>query len=102
MTIDAFEQATAELSAGMVPWPDDYVEDLTPSAALVLCRQMAMATLKVVMGGALSLDEDPDESAGVMDEIVNGCAAAVAGLTHACVALELLPVEAEEALEAGQ
>ena len=98
MTDSTLEATQAELSGAMVPWPDDYVEELSPHAALLLCRQMAMATMKVITGAALSLDEDPDGDAGVLDEITNGVAAAIAGTTHACVALGVLPPEAEEAI----
>ena len=100
MTDTALETVQAELSAAMVPWPDDYVEDLSPQAALFLLRQLAMATAKVVLGAALSLEDDPEDDAGVIDEVNNGVAACVAGATHALVALEVLPPEAESALEA--
>jgi hypothetical protein len=94
------EATQAELAEKMVPWPDDYIEDLSPHAALFLLRQMAMATQKVVLGATISLDGDPDDDAGAIGEIMNGVAAAMAGATHACVALEILPPEAEEALTA--
>lgn len=96
MPDDALAQVQAELSAGMVPWPDDYVEELSPQAALLLLRQMAMATLRVTTAAAVSLEEDPDEPAGPLDEVANGVAAAIMGATHALVALEVLPPEAEE------
>ncbi len=92
------DQVQAELAAAMVPWPDDYIQELTPPAALFLLRQTAMATLQVIAGGAVALGEDPDSDSGSLGEILNGLAACVAGATHACVALELLPPEAEEAL----
>lgn len=98
MSTDILDTAQAELAAGMVPWPDDYVEALSPHAALLLLRQMAMASLKVVAGATLSLGEDGDEMAGVVDEMVNGVAACIAGSTHALVALGVLPPEAEEAI----
>ena len=94
--IDAVQ---AELATLMVPWPDDFMEDMSPPAALLFLRQTAMATLKVIAGGALSLEEDGDEPSPTVTEVLNGVAACIAGATHSCVALELLPVEAEEALE---
>ena len=96
------DAAQAELAAGTVPWPDDYVQDLTPPAALLLGRQMAMAVAVVCTAAMVSLDEGSDEPAGIEAEVLNGLAAAVAGFTHAMVALEILPPEAEAALEAGQ
>jgi len=98
MADDLLAQVQAELSANMIPWPDDYIQDLTPPAALFLLRQVAMATLTVIAGGAVALDDDPDDDSGVIGEMLNGIAMAIAGATHACVALELLPPEAEEAL----
>jgi len=89
----------AELSGAMIPWPDDYMDELSPPACLLLLRQVAMATLKAIAGGSVFLDEEPDEDSGVLGEILNGVGAAIAGATHACVALELLPPEAEQALE---
>lgn len=90
-----------ELAAAMVPWPDDYLQQLSPQAALLVLRQMAMACLTVVTGAAVSLDEDPDGEAGVIAEALNGVSAALAGATHALVALEVLPAEAEQALAEG-
>ena len=92
VTLDTVQ---AELSRAMVPWPDDYVETLTPHAALLVARQMAMAVLKVVTGAAVSLGEDESEPAGALDGVVNGVMAAVAGYTHALVELGVLPPEAE-------
>lgn len=88
-----------ELADALIPWPDDYVEELSPQAALLLLRQQAMATAKVLAGATLALDEDPDEEAGALAEVLNGVAACVAGATHALVALGVLPEEAETALE---
>lgn len=99
MTDALLDAVQSELSANMVPWPDDYVEDLTPPAALFLLRQMAMATIRVVAGASVSLEEDGDEPSPTITEVLNGVAACIAGATHACVALEILPPEAEEALE---
>lgn len=97
-TLDA---AQAELVSGLFPHPDEFMESLSPPAALLFARQVSMATLKVLAGAAISLDEDPDGDGGAVTEVLNGLAAAVAGYTHAMVALELLPPEAEEALESG-
>jgi hypothetical protein len=98
---DALEAVQTELSALMVPWPDDYVEGLSPPAALLLLRQLAMATLTVVTGASASLEEDPDGPAGAVAEVLNGASMAVVGATHALVALGVLPPEAEQALEEG-
>lgn len=95
------DAAQAELASDMVPWPDDYVETLTPPAALLLGRQMALVVAKVCTAAMVSLDADSDEPAGIEAEVLNGLAAAVAGFTHAMVALEILPIEAEEALTSG-
>ena len=95
---DALTDVQAELSAAMMPWPDDVLEDLTPQAAIFYLRQCCMATAKIVLGAAISLGGDGDEEAGALDEVNNGLAMAVVGVTHACVALEILPKEAEEAL----
>jgi len=94
------EVVQAELAKAMIPWPDDYLEDLSPGAVLLLLRQMAMASMKAVVGASLSLGEGPDEHNDTVADICNGVAAAIVGATHALVALELLPPEAEEALEA--
>jgi hypothetical protein len=88
--------AQAELGDKMVPWPDDFLEDLSPHAALLTLRQTAMATLKVVTGAVLSLQADPTDDGGPLTEVVNGVMAAVAGSTHSCVALGMLPLEAEQ------
>ena len=101
MTDEILENVQAELAAAMVPFPDDYAEELTPHAALFIGRQLSMCVQKVVTGAAISLDEDPDGEAGAIAEVLNGVAAAVAGFTHACVALGILPPEAEEALADG-
>lgn len=95
MSDATLETVQDELSRAMVPWPDDYVEELTPHAALLLLRQLAMATLKVVTGAIVSLGEDSSEDAGALDGVVNGVLAAVAGATHALVELGVLPPEAE-------
>lgn len=93
------ESVQAELSAAMIPWPDDYLADLSPGAILLLMRQMSMAALKAITAAALSLGEPADEANDTVAACVNGVAAAIAGATHALVALELLPPEAEAALE---
>jgi hypothetical protein len=99
--VTALESVQAELSDAMVPWPDDYVDGLSPQAALLLLRQMAMATMKVVTGATVALEMVDTEDIGAAGEVLNGVAAAIAGPTHALVALEVLPPEAEEALANG-
>ena len=93
--------AMAELAESMIPHPDQFLEDYSPPAALLFGRQVAMVCLKIAAGAAASLDVDRDEEQPVLSKVLNGVAAAVAGFTHALVALEVLPVEAEEALAAG-
>ena len=98
MTEDILATVQAELSGAMVPWPDDYMDELSPPACLLLLRQVSMATLTAIAGGTASLGEEGDQDSGALGEILNGVAAAIAGATHACVALGILPAEAEEAL----
>lgn len=100
-TMTTYDAASAELSAAMVPMPDDFVEDLSPPAALLFLRQCTMAIAKVVVGATISLSEDPDEADGPLGEVMRGVMAAVAGTTHACVAIGLLPQAAEDELEAA-
>lgn len=95
------EAAQAELAAIMVPWPDDWVEDLSAPAALLFLRQMAMATLKVVAVGTVELGADTAGEEPVLDGVLNGCAAAIMGATHALVSLGVLPAEAETAEQAA-
>ncbi len=95
----AYDAASAELSRAMVPMPDDFVEDLSPPAAMLFLRQCTMAIAKVVLGATISLSEDPDEADGPLGEAMRGIMAAVAGTTHACVAIGLLPQAAEDELE---
>lgn len=96
-----YDAAAAELASAMVPMPDDFVEDLSPPAALLFLRQTTMAIAKVVVGATISLSEDPDEADGPLGEVMRGVMAAVAGTTHACVALDILPQAAEDELEAA-
>lgn len=100
-TTPTWRAATDELATAMVPMPDDYLEDLSPPAAVLVLRQMAMATAKVVLGATLSLGEDEAGPDGALGELLRGVMSAVAGATHACVALDLLPPEAETELEAA-
>ena len=92
------QSALDELGAAMVPWPDDYVETLSPLAVLMLCRQMVMATTKVCTGAIADLGADPEANPDVAAGVLNGMAAALAGVTHACVVLDLLPQAAEDDL----
>lgn len=95
------ESVQAELASAMIPWPEDYLTDLSPGAMLLLLRQMSMATMKALTGAALSLGEPADEHNDTVADCCNGVAAAIVGATHALVALEILPPEAEQALEEG-
>ena len=98
---DLLDQAQAELARLMWPWPDDYVEEASPPAALLYGRQLAMALLKVATGAVVSLGDDVTDDPAVAHEVLNGVSMAVAGMTHALVALEVLPVEADQALVEG-
>jgi hypothetical protein len=97
----ALESAQAELSESMVPYPDDFLTDYSPQAALLFLRQCSMVALQMMTAGAVSLGADADETQPVVSEVLNGVSACVAGSTHALVALGVLPVEAEEALVNG-
>jgi hypothetical protein len=96
--VTALEAAQAELSESMVPYPDDFLTEYSPQAALLFVRQCSMVALQMVTGAAASLETSPDEDQPVVAEVMNGVAACIAGSTHALVALGVLPVEAEEAL----
>lgn len=101
MPDDLLTQCQDELSGLMWPWPDDYVEEASPPAGLLYGRQLAMALLKVAVGAVASIAGDVEDDPTTAHEVLNGVATAVAGFTHALVALEVLPPEAEEALAAG-
>ena len=98
MADSALEAVQDELAKLLWPWPDDYVEEGTPPAVLFYGRQFAMAALKVVTGAAASLADEDDGEPGPLAEVLNGVSMAVVGFTHALVALEVLPPEAEEAM----
>lgn len=97
-TSAALELAQTELSDSMVPWPDDFMTDYTPQAGLLFGRQVAMCLLKMVTDAAASVATGPDEEEPTVSEVLNGVSMAIAGLTHALVALEVLPAEAEEGM----
>lgn len=97
----ALELAQAELAEAMVPWPDEFMKDYTPQAGLLFARQVAMCCLTMVTDAAASLASDSAGEETTVHEILNGVSAAVAGLTHALVTLEVLPKEAEEAMVHG-
>jgi hypothetical protein len=96
--VTALELAQKELSDSMVPWPDDFMTDYTPQAGLLFGRQVAMCLLKMVTDAAASIATGPDEEEPNVSEVLNGVSMAIAGLTHALVALEVLPAEAEEGM----
>jgi hypothetical protein len=95
------EAAQAELAKTMTPWPDEFMFTLTPQAGLLFGRQVAMCLLKMVTDGAAMIATEAGEDQPTVSEVLNGVAMAVAGLTHALVAIGVLPVEAEEALAGG-
>lgn len=95
----ALELAQAELGESMAPWPDDFMTDYSPQAASLFLRQCAMVALQMATAATASLAEAPDEAEPVASEVLNGIAMAVAGSTHALVALGVLPSEAEAAME---
>jgi hypothetical protein len=57
-----------------------------------------MCLLTMVTDAAASLGSDGEDSVTTLHEVLNGVASMVAGATHALVAIEVLPKEAEEAL----
>lgn len=97
-TNSMLEQAQAELADAMVPMPSDYLEDLSPQAAILLCWEAAKSLLTILTAAAQSLATDDDETQPTVSEVLNGAAASLAGLTHVLVALQVLPAEAEEAM----
>lgn len=96
------EAAQAELAEQLVPWPDDFMESLHLNTGLLFARQTSMALMKVAQAFFLGLDLPPDEPQPVVDEAINGITASIVGLTHALVALGVLPEDAEKALQAGE
>jgi hypothetical protein len=97
----ALEAAQGELRDAMVPLPSDYLEDLSPQAATLLCWEAAKSLLTILTAAATSLGGDPSEPQPVVSEVLNGAAASLAGLTHVLVALGVLPQEAEDAMVVG-
>ncbi|MHB8506290.1 MAG: hypothetical protein ACYDEN_11350 [Acidimicrobiales bacterium] len=90
-----------ELSDALVPWPDDYVEDLSPHAVVLLLRQLGMAAMRV-WAAVMTAEDTGEDAVDVMaSEVTNGLAASVMGATHALVALGVLPAEAEQAEQAA-
>lgn len=99
-TTARLEAVQAELAATMIPWPDDYMADLTPHAAAFYARQVSMAALKCVASMLVEEDQTDPGDDPLASAVVNGSAAGVAGWTHVLVALGVLPAAAEDA-EAG-
>lgn len=95
------EACQAELVDAKVPTPDFLGEDLTPPTILYWCFEAAKIALTAVTAGAASLTEAQDEEQPVMTEVLNGVTFALAGYTHALVALDVLPKQAEEAISSG-
>ena len=100
--LSPLDLALAELADSFVPHPDDFLESYTPQAAFLFGRQVAMKCLEIATGAAISLGVESDEEVPTVTEVLNGVSMAVAGLTHALVALGVLPPEAEEALTVGK
>jgi hypothetical protein len=95
---DMVEAVLAELAESFVPHPDEFLDDFTPQAAMMFGRQVSMKLLQIATGAAASLSDDSEGIEPVVSEFLNGAALAVAGHTHALVAVGVLPKEAEEAL----
>ena len=92
------ESTKAELARSGAPVPQDFVEDWSPHAGLFYGWQTARALLTVVEGASIQETDDPDIDPAIYEEVINGVAQAVAGFTHALVALDVLPAEAEQAI----
>jgi hypothetical protein len=92
------ETAQAELAESKTPFPDLFMFDYTPQAGLLFGRQVAMCLLKMVTDAAAGVAQSDGEDQPTVSEVLNGVAMAVAGLTHALVAIGVLPAEAEEGM----
>jgi hypothetical protein len=96
------EAAKVELSKLGVPMPQDWMESLTPVAALLVLQATAEATLGVLAGAFADPANELDADNPVAGEVLNGVTSGLAGAVHALVALEVLPQAAEDAMtEAG-
>lgn len=100
--MSGLERVQAELAEGMAPLPELWAYDYSPQAALLYAWELAKTVMSMQTAGAQALAGDTDELQPVVTEVLNGVAAALAGYTHALVALEVLPPEAEEAIASGQ
>jgi len=97
------ETAQVELTKLGVPMPGDFMGDLSPVAGLLFLQRTAEAALAVMADASETLGDPADEANPTVSEVLNGVSAALAGTMHALVALEVLPVAAEEAmLKAGK
>lgn len=94
----ALDDAQSELGTKMIPLPEWLEEDVTPVTALYWVYEAVKLALPIATGFAQNLQIDEAEEQPVLTELLNGVSFAVAGMTHAMVALEVLPQEAEDAL----
>lgn len=97
----ALDDARTELGTKAVPMPDFLEEDVTPVTALYWLWEASKVGLGIATAFAQNLQLDGDEEQPVITELLNGASFALAGMTHALVALEVLPKEVEEALGNG-
>lgn len=81
-----------------MPIPADFIETLSPHAAGLWCWEAAKSLMVVLAAASASLMADNDEEQPTINEVLNGAAASLAGLTHSLVALGVLPPEAEAAI----
>ena len=95
------EVAQEELAAAHAPDPRWMEEDLSPHAVLLYCWEQAKVALEVATAAATSLGGPADEEQPVVNEVLNGVSAALAGYTVSLCALEVLPPAALDALKAG-
>lgn len=98
-TQPTLDQVQGELAKLAVPAPSEWMEDLTPPAALLYMKAVAESAMTIVAGAVKDAPPEGEDADDLAAALVSGCAMALAGATHALVALGVLPEAAEEALE---
>jgi hypothetical protein len=98
----ALQQCQSELADASAPSPSWMEEDLLPAAALYYTWEVNKVALTIATAAMASLGDDVDIDDPTVHNVLNGVSAAVAGLTVALVALDVLPKEAEEAITSGK
>ena len=82
-----------------VPTPSDWLPDFPLPSALFILGEVVRGVYESAVIFFGEMDSEGDEVDDTAAEVMNGLAAALAGSTHALVAMELLPPEAEQAME---